>query len=306
MKKNKLILLQLVIAFTLICTSVYAAVSATIGVSVDKSTIERGETVAVKLSLKDVDETQKVTSVEGYINYNKDVIEPITVDSIEKDEENNVKIGNETLVVEDLTNASKDDISSSSAYIGFNGDPESDNDSKIVIDFNNGITEDTDLITIKFKVKSDATIGEIEDAISYSMFVITTGSEQSEEITKNINLTVKKVAEAPGDGDEENNATDGDKDNNITNNDKDNNTADDDDKNESKNENKNENKNTNTNTNKNTNKNVNNNSNTNTKDNTVAGTKIPAAGAKVIVFPAIILIVLAYVSYNKYMKMKDI
>lgn len=301
MKKNKLILLQLVIAFTLICTSVYAAVSATIGVSVDKSTIERGETVAVKLSLKDVDENQKVTSVEGYINYNKDVIEPITVDSIEKDEENNVKIGNETLVVEDLTNASKDDISSSSAYIGFNGDPESDNDSKIVIDFNNGITEDTDLITIKFKVKSDATIGEIEDAISYSMFVITTGSEQSEEITKNINLTVKKVEEAPGDGDEENNTTDDEKDNNVADDDKDNNTADD-NKNESKNENKNENKNTNT----NTNKNVNNNSNTNTKDNTVAGTKIPAAGAKVIVFPAIILIVLAYVSYNKYMKMKDV
>lgn len=301
MKKNKLILLQLVIAFTLICTSVYAAVSATIGVSVDKLTIERGETVAVKLSLKDVDENQKVTSVEGYINYNKDVIEPITVDSIEKDEENNVKIGNETLVVEDLTNASKDDISSSSAYIGFNGDPESDNDSKIVIDFNNGITEDTDLITIKFKVKSDATIGEIEDAISYSMFVITTGSEQSEEITKNINLTVKKVEEAPGDGDEENNTTDDEKDNNVADDDKDNNTADD-NKNESKNENKNENKNTNT----NTNKNVNNNSNTNTKDNTVAGTKIPAAGAKVIVFPAIILIVLAYVSYNKYMKMKDV
>lgn len=208
MKKNKLILLQLFIAFTLICTSVYAAISTTIGVSIDKSTIERGETVSVKLSLKDVDENQKVTSVEGYVNYNKDVIEPITVDSIEKDEENNVKIGNETLVVEDLTNANANDISSSSAYIGFNGDPESENDSKIVIDFNNGITEDTDLITINFKVKSDATVGEIKDAISYSMFVITAGSEQSEEITKNINLTVKQVTENPDDSDKDENKTD--------------------------------------------------------------------------------------------------
>lgn len=284
MKKNKLILLQLFIAFTLICTSVYAAISTTIGVSIDKSTIERGETVSVKLSLKDVDENQKVTSVEGYVNYNKDVIEPITVDSIEKDEENNVKIGNETLVVEDLTNANANDISSSSAYIGFNGDPESENDSKIVIDFNNGITEDTDLITINFKVKSDATVGEIKDAISYSMFVTTAGSEQSEEITKNINLTVKQVTENPGDEDK--------------NDSKNENKADDDDKNENKNENKN--------TNTNTNKNVNNNPNTNTKDNTVAGTKIPAAGAKVIILPVIILIVLAYVSYNKYMKMKGI
>lgn len=284
MKKNKLILLQLFIAFTLICTSVYAAISTTIGVSIDKATIERGETVSVKLSLKDVDENQKVTSVEGYVNYNKDVIEPITVDSIEKDEENNVKIGNETLVVEDLTNANANDISSSSAYIGFNGDPESENDSRIVIDFNNGITEDTDLITINFKVKSDATVGEIKDAISYSMFVTTAGSEQSEEITKNINLTVKQVTENPDDEDK--------------NDSKNENKADDDDKNENKNENKN--------TNTNTNKNVNNNPNTNTKDNTVAGTKIPAAGAKVIILPVIILIVLAYVSYNKYMKMKGI
>ncbi len=298
MKKNKLILLQLVIAFTLICTSVYAAVSTTIGLSIDKSTIERGETVSVKLSLKDVDENQKVTSVEGYINYNKNVIEPITVDNIEKDEENNVKIGNETLVVEDLTNANANDISSSSAYIGFNGDPESDNDSKIVIDFNNGITEDTDLLTIKFKVKSDATIGEIKDAISYSMFVITADSEQSEEITKNINLTVKQVTTNPDDGDKDNNTSDDDNTNNTADND--------DDENKNKNENKNTNTNTNTNTNGNVNNNPNTNTNTNTKDNTVSGTKIPAAGAKVIVLPAIILIVLAYVSYNKYMKMKGI
>lgn len=297
MKKNKLILLQLVIAFTLICTSVYAAVTTTIGVSINKSTIDRGETVEVTLSLKDVDENQKVTSVEGYINYDKNVIEPITVDSIEKDSENNVKIGNETLVVEDLTNATSEDMSTSSAYIGFNGDPESENDSRIVIDFEDGITEDTDLLTIKFKVKSDATQGQIENAISYSMFVITADSEQSQEITKNINLTVKQVTEEP----DEDNPSDKPADDN-----EDNNNDQDEDKNENKNENINDSKNENKNTNKNTNQNVNKNTNTNTKDNTVAGTKIPAAGAKIIVLPVIILIVIAYISYNKYMKIKDI
>ena len=288
MKKNKLILLQLFIAFTLICTSVYAAISTTIGVSIDKSTIERGETVSVKLSLKDVDENQKVTSVEGYVNYNKDVIEPITVDSIEKDEENNVKIGNETLVVEDLTNANANDISSSSAYIGFNGDPESENDSKIVIDFNNGITEDTDLITINFKVKSDATVGEIKDAISYSMFVITAGSEQSEEITKSVTLTIKSAA--AGDNNDDNN-----------NQNKNENTN----KNANKNINQNANRNSNSNTNSNTNRNSNTNSAGNQDDNTVSGI-LPATGAKVIIVPAIVLIILAIVSYNRYVKYKDI
>ena len=54
----------------------------------------------------------------------------------------------------------------------------------------------------------------------------------------------------------------------------------------------------------NTNTNKNSNTNTNKTDNSVAGTVLPATGAKVIIIPAIILIVLAYVSYNKYMKYK--
>jgi hypothetical protein len=43
-----------------------------------------------------------------------------------------------------------------------------------------------------------------------------------------------------------------------------------------------------------------------TLDNTISGATIPAAGAKALVVPAIILILGAYVFYNKYMKYKDI
>ena len=161
MKKNKLILLQLFIAFVLICTSVYATVNATIDVSTSETTVEAGKNVSVKLSLKNVD--KKVTNIEGYINYNKDVLETLTVDSIEKNEDGTVKIGNETLKVEDVTTG----VSGSDSGISFNGDPSSNNDSKIVIDFKDGITSDTDLLTINFKVKSTAKIGDIEKAISY-------------------------------------------------------------------------------------------------------------------------------------------
>lgn len=298
MRKNKLILLQLFIAFVLICTSVYATVNATIDVSTSETTIEAGKAVSVKLSLKNVD--KKVTNIEGYINYNKDIIEKLTVDSIEKNEDGTVKIGNETLKVEDVTTG----VSGSDSGISFNGDPSSNNDSKIVIDFKDGITADTDLLTINFKVKSTAKIGDIEKAISYSMFVITAGDETSEEITKDVSLTIKAATSKPDDNNkpsEDNNTTEDDdkKDNNNTNN-----TVNNTNTNTNKNTNTNTNKNTNTNTNKNTNK-VNN-TNTNTKDNTVAGAIIPAAGAKLIVIPVIVLIVLAYLTYNKYRDMKDI
>ena len=190
MRKSKLIILQLIIALVLTCTSSYAAINATISLTQSKTELKRGEIVTVTLSLKDVDSSKKITSVAGYINYNEDVIEDITAQSINKDSDGTVTIGTEKLKVEDLTTATIDTMPSSDAYIGFNGNPSSNNDSRIVIDFNNGVTSDVNLLSINFKVKSDATLGKITNAISYSMFVITSDSEQSAEITKNIDLTV--------------------------------------------------------------------------------------------------------------------
>ena len=309
MKKTKLILLQLFIAFVLISTSVYATVNTTIALSLNEATAFRGDTVEVTLSLKDVEEDKKIQSVAGYINYDENVIEAITVDSIKKSDDNKVTIGNETLNVEDLTDADLEDIPTTSAYIAFNGNPTTENDARIVIDFKDGITTDEDLLTINFKVKETATIGEVEKAISYSMFVITAGSEESEEITKDIKLTVKAVDAGDNEGNNTNNEAKNENENeNVNTNTNNANTTENKTKNETNtNTNKAGNTNTNKATNTNTNKNVNsNNSVNNTSDNTVSSVKIPAAGAKVILIPAIILIILAYVSYNRYMKYKNI
>lgn len=279
MKKNKLILVQVFIILILLCTSVYAA-STTIGLSASSTSLNKGDTVTVTLSLQDVDSSKKVESIEGYINYNTNVIEAISVDSIQKNEDNTVTIGNETLKVEDLTNANINEIPTSSSYVAFNGNPSGDNNSRIVIDFQDGITTDEDLLKIDFKVKENATEGEIKDAISYSMFVITAGSEQSEEITKSVTLTIKSAS--AGDNNDDNN-----------------------NQNKNENTNKNTNRNSNSNTNSNTNRNSNTNSAGNQEDNTVSGI-LPATGAKVIIVPAIVLIILAIVSYNRYVKYKDI
>ncbi len=272
--KNKLIVLQVFIAIILVCTSVYAAVQTTIGVKVSSSTLYKGDTFDVTLSLNDVKSDEKVTGIEGYLNYNKDVIEKVTYDSIIKDENNKVKIGSETLSVENL----QQDITSTGAFVGFNEEPSTGKgDAKILIDFSNGLTEDTDLITIKFKVKSDAKIGEITDAIKYSNFIVTTESGKSEEITKNVNLTVK---EKPANNQNQN-------------------------KNQNKNEDNTVGKVNTTNSNKNTVK-TNTVNNTNTLDNTVSGVNLPATGAKIFIIPVIVLIILAYISYNKYIRMRGI
>ena len=64
MKKNKLILLQIFIAITLICTSVYAVVNASIELKVSADTVYRGDTVSVTLSLKDIGAEEKIESIE--------------------------------------------------------------------------------------------------------------------------------------------------------------------------------------------------------------------------------------------------
>lgn len=314
MKKNKLILLQLVIAFMFICTSVYATVNTTIEVSASSTSVKSGEEVTITLALEDVESNKAVESVEGYINYNKDIFETVTVDNIEKTASNKVTIGDENLTVEDVSNGN---VQSTDSYVAFNGSPSSGNDIKIVIDFKNGITENTDLLKITFKVKSGVDAKTYTNAISYETFQITAGNETGADITKNVNITVKadtssddteNEAENTAANNVENKAANNTTNKNVNNTSKNTNTN-----NTSKNTN-NTNKNTNntnkstnnTNTNKsNTNKNTNN-TNTNTNDSTVAGTTLPATGSKIVVLPAIILIALAYVSYNKYMKYKDI
>lgn len=282
--KNKLIILQVFVIAVLMCTSVYAAVETTLGVKISNSTLYRGDTFEGTLVLKDVKNNEKITGIEGYLQYDKNIIEKVTFDSIVKDKDNKVKIGDETLKVENL----QEDISASGAFVGFNGEPSTGKgDAKILIDFNNALTKDTDLITIKFKVKSDAQIGELKDVIKFTGFTIATETGKSDEIGINVNLAIKEK-QANNNNNNNNNNQDQNKDNKEENKIDQNTVGKVDDKN------------------KNTNKTNNAVNNTNTSDNTVSGAKLPATGAKIFIIPAVVLIALAYISYNKYVRMRGI
>ena len=86
-KKNKLILIQTLIAIViLITTTVYAAISVKLELSVSNSKLAPGDEVTVKLSIKDIQVSDEgITNIDGYINYDKNIIEPLTVNSIVRD-----------------------------------------------------------------------------------------------------------------------------------------------------------------------------------------------------------------------------
>ena len=304
-KKNKLILIQTLIAIViLITTTVYAAISVKLELSVSNSKLAPGDEVTVKLSIKDIQVSDEgITNIDGYINYDKNIIEPLTVNSIVRDSDGRVTIGNNKLSVEDLTGATSVNTGDNTTGIVFNGKPASNNDCRLLIGLATPIKEDTDLITIKFKIKQNATLGEFENAIKYDMFVITAGEEKTPAISEAVTLTVDKVTNPKPE-------------NNVENETK--NEVENEVKNEVKNETKNNvsnkpNSNTSVNnTSKNTSNNTSNTNknnvvnNTNKVDNSALVGKLPKAGSRIMILPIVAVIILAYISYNRYMKYKDI
>lgn len=312
-KKNKLILVQTLVAIVvLLCTSVYAAISVKLELTTSDTKLNPGDEVTVKLSIKDIAVSDEgVTNIDGYINYDENIIEPITVDSIVRDSDVRVTVGNDKLSIEDLTGATSVNTGDNTTGIVFNGTPATDNDCRLLIGVVTPLTEDTDLLTIKFKIKENSTIGEFENAIRYDMFVITAGKEKTPAISEAITLTVEKVNS--GDNNDNENKTENEVKNEVEN------KVENEVKNEVKNETKNEvnntaddNKNntvnnTANNTANNTVNNTNKTNNTsNTIDNTVSGTTLPKTGARMLIIPIIAAIILAYVSYNRYIKYKNI
>lgn len=301
--KKKLLLVYVFVAFVLLCTNVYAVVTMNVGLTADKTSVKPGEEVVVTVNLKNI--SNPVSSVEGYINIDEDVFKETIKDALVI-KDNKIEVTSGSTVLNKLSYAFDPTSTNADYDVVFNTKKETieNNDCFLVMDLSQAIENSADILQFKFTVKDNATVKKVEDAIKIEKVVATSAEERTGEMSATLDINVVKANEPA----EENNTV------NNTVNDTENTN-----KNTNTNQNTNTNKNTNTNTNanQNTNKNTNNtnsannvkntanNTNTN-KDNTVAGSNIPAAGAGFIVVPIIIFAVLAYISYNKYIKYRGI
>lgn len=299
--KKKLLLVYVFVAFVLLCTNVYAVVTMNVGLTADKTSVKPGEEVVVTVNLKNI--SNPVSSVEGYINIDEDVFKETIKDALVI-KDNKIEVTSGSTVSNKLSYAFDPTSTNADYDVIFNttGASIGDNDCFFVMDLSQAIENSVDILQFKFTVKNNATVKKVEDAIKIEKVVAVSDEtqERTEEKSATLDINVVKANEPA----EENNTV-----NNTVN----------DTENTNKNTNTNTNQNTNTNKNTNTNANQNtnntnssnkvnntvNNTNTN-KDNTVAGSNIPAAGAGFIIVPIIIFAVLAYISYNKYIKYRGI
>ena len=198
MRKYKLVILQAIVAIILLCTSVYAGINVNLSFRVTSRKLEPGEEFKVRLTLNEIYLTEGnkgITDIEGYINYNKDVIEPLTAKAITT-VDGKVVIGDQKLDLQDVTGKDISQMSySTEGVVTFNGSPATDNDSKIMIGLKEPITETTQILEVTFKVKENAKTGNVEDAVEYSLFEVSGGEEITDQVTQVISI---EVLEAEG------------------------------------------------------------------------------------------------------------
>lgn len=321
MKKRQIIIYMVVLCL-LFCTSVYATIGGKLGFSIktENEAVYPGDELLVTVSLKELEAEGGLNAIEGYIDINKNIIEPLTIDSIVTEN------GKVTINEKNILNVySADKANNVDEGIIFNTEPVSGKgDYRIVINLANKITTDTDLVTIKFRVKSDVAPGNYENAITYKTFkIFSEASNEKEELSSQAIRVV--VSEKANDRNEVNNT------NNNTNNNQSNNTNTNNVINQIKNNTTNNVKNNTVNNTQNVSKNlVNNNqvknntvnknesvvgndkNNTNNQtpsgttqnkpDNTVANTDLPKTGYKLLLIPVIIIAIGGLVFYKKYSK----
>ena len=346
MRKYKLVILQAIVAIILLCTSVYAGINVNLSFRVTSRKLEPGEEFKVRLTLNEIyltEGNEGITDIEGYINYNKDVIETLTAKSITT-VDGKVVIGDQKLDLQDVTGKDVSQISySSEGVVTFNGAPASGNDSKIMIGLKQPITETTQILEVTFKVKENAKPGNVDDAVEYSMFEVSGGEEITDQVTQIISIEVLENEDVSNntvdDGvnntpknevpknepkneipknepknevpknEPKNEVPKNEPKNEVPKNEPKNEVPKNESKNEvPKNEPKNNTVNNTVNNTANTTNNTTNKTNTtnNTVDNTVASSTLPKTGASLVIVPIMGVIVIAYIAYNRYMKYKEV
>lgn len=312
--KKRQIVLYIVVMLILFTTSVYATIETNLNIKHNiTGGLTAGSEFEVTLYLDNLETDKNIKAVEGWIDYNKDILEPLTLSSVVTGEDGKVKLDeNNNLSV---TDGSKDTTDLNQGII-FNCNPDSKvkkGDCRLVINFDKPINKEIDLVTLKFKIKDGVSKGTYDDAIKYTLFTVFADDTQESKDLGDFNVDIIVNEKQDTSKNETNNEV-----NNETNNDV---------KNETNNETKNE---VNNETNNETNNGVKNENtpakpdtntpngnngnggnggnggsqtnNGNQKDDTVSPTNLPKTGFRYIIIPIVIMTIIGLIFYKKYSK----
>ena len=92
--RRKLIAVYVFLIIMLFCNCVYATFDADLVLVYNKNKVKAGDTITVTLQVTKITGTDKgVENIEGYINIDENIFEPITANNIVTDADGKVVIG---------------------------------------------------------------------------------------------------------------------------------------------------------------------------------------------------------------------
>lgn len=307
--KKKILVLYIIIALVLVCSNVYATVTTDLSLTRDKEKVKAGEDVIISVNLRNL--SKNIASVTGYIDIDENVLNGISEDMIVKNNAGKIEVTSNGTVLSTLSYAyAPTEPTDVDVIFNTNSAATEGHDVFFTEDFKQDLSNDSIILQLKVTVKQGVNSGDLEKAVKITDLVAeststsqgTTTSDKSEKLSADVTITVDNTVpiEPTPSNNTENENTNNTNTNNTNTNTNTNNTNTNTNKNTNTNNTNTNTNNTNTNTNKNTN------TNTNTKDNTVSGSRLPATGAGTIIIPGLVLCLLGFISYRKYMNYKEI
>ena len=304
--KKRQVVLYVVVMLILLTTSVYATIVAELDFKIhtNNGTIfYAGDEFTMTIGLKNVEASEGIKSIEGYIDIDERIFENLTLDSIVTNSNGKVQIGNNELQVYDAN-----DISSTNTDKGviFNTNPVSGRgDYKLVINLENPITSNQDLVELKFKIKDNVAAGSYQSVMSYKLFNVFAidAGEKLELDGQSYGIEISSRTPV-----ENNTTNDTPKDNTTNDTPKDNTTNDTPKANTNTDKPKSDTTNTPKGTESGTTGGTTNTAGgqivkpANKTDDTVSPTNLPKTGYRLILIPIIVMAVIGYVFYKKYSK----
>ena len=188
--KRKLLIVYVFAIFVLLCTNVYAALTMNVSLVPVSEKVKQGSDLIVAVKLNNISEP--ISSIEGYINVDENVLEPISADMI-KGDRIEIKSDGKTLSELDYifnpTNANAD------YDVIFNTNKENidNNDCFFIMDLRKDIQGNCDIMILNFKVKEDATVSQATQAVKFKISSAVAASnpkDKAENISANLNFEV--------------------------------------------------------------------------------------------------------------------
>lgn len=188
--KRKLLIVYVFVAFVLLCTNVYAALTMDLSLVPVSEKVKQGSDLVVTVKLNNI--SAPLSSIEGYINVDENVLEPISADMIKGDK---IAIKADGKVLSELDYIFNPTDTGADYDVIFNTKKENieNNDCFFIMDLRKDMQGNCDLMTLNFKVKENATVSQATQAVKFKISSAVSASntkDKAENISANLNFEV--------------------------------------------------------------------------------------------------------------------